>query len=191
MTSTLDKTEALTICFRNLKGSKSKDLQMTARALKYLRGLPEFPSNKRVGEAVGVSGEIVRQFIALLDLPSSVQTYFQRRALGLEHGRRLWQLQQTRPSLVEDAAREMVSMTAMEARDLVEYLVRTPSAFVQDGLQALEAAKPEISEEYHVVAVLDEKAYKSLESRAHKRSLRVNELVTKLVNSWLEEDRDL
>ena len=57
----------------------------------------------------------------------------------------------------------MVSMTAMEARDLVEYLIRTPAASVQDGLRALEAAKPEISHEYHVVAILDEEMFKSLE----------------------------
>ena len=142
MTLTLDKNEALAICFRNLKGSKSKDLLMTARALKYLRGLPEFSSNKRVGDGVGVSGEIVRQFIALLDLPTPVQSHLEQRTLGLEHGRRLRQLQRTRPSIVEEVAEAMVSMTAMEARDLVEYLIRTPNASVQDGLRALEAAKP-------------------------------------------------
>lgn len=190
MTSTLDKTEALAVCFRNLKGSKCKDLQLTARALKYLRELPEYPSNKRVGEAVGVSGEIVRQFISLLDLPSSVQTRFERRELGLEHGRRLWQLQQSRPSLVEDAAQAMESMTAMEARDLVEYLVRTPSTSVQEGLQALEAAKSTVSHEYHVIAILAESEYKSLESRARKKKTSVNSLVTTIVNSWLEKKRD-
>ena len=49
MTLTLDKNEALAVCFRNLKGAKAKDLLLTARALKYLRGLPEFRSNRRLG----------------------------------------------------------------------------------------------------------------------------------------------
>ena len=34
-------------------------------------------------------------------------------------------------------------------------------------------------------------AYNSLESRARKQRVRVNVLVTTIVNSWLEEDRDL
>ena len=193
MTLTLDfdKNEALATCFRNLKGSKSKDLLLTAKALKYLKSLPEFRSNKQVGDAVGVSGEIVRQFMALLDLPASVETHFEQRTLGLEHGRRLWQIQRTRPSIVEQVAEAMVSMTAMEARDLVEYLVRTPTASVEDGLRALEAAKLDISHEYHVVAILGEEAYTSLESRARKHKVRVNELVTAIVSSWLEADRDL
>ena len=112
---------------------------LTAQALKYLRGLPAFRSNKSLGEKVGVSGEIVRQFIALLDLPSSIQSCLAQGKLGLEQGRRLWQLSQTRPSVVEDTAQAIGSMTAMETRDLVEYLIRTPTASVQDGLEVLAA----------------------------------------------------
>ena len=190
MTLTLDKNEALAICFRNLKGAKAKDLLLTAQALKYLRGLPKFRSNKRLGEEVGVSGEIVRQFIALLDLPPSVQSYLEQGALGLEQGRRLWQLNRTRPFVVEDAARAVRSMTAMETRDVVEYLIRTPTASVQDGLKALEAAKPNISHEYHIDAILDERAYRSLAAQAREQRVRVNDLVSTIINCWLEKDRD-
>ena len=186
---TLDRNEALAICFRNLKGSKSKDLLKTAHALQYLKELPEFGSNKRVGESLGVSGETIRQFVALLELPTCVQTYFEQRTLGLEHGRRLQQLQRSRPLLVEEVAQSMVGMTAMEARDLVEYLVRTPSTSVQDGLHALEAAKSKVSHEYHVVAVLDERSYKSLEAQARRLAVPVTELVTTVVNCWLEKRR--
>ena len=139
---------------------------------------------------MGVSGEIVRQFIALLDLPPSVQSYLEQRALGLEQGRRLWQLNRTRPFVVEDAARAVRSMTAMETRDLVEYLIRTPTASVQDGLKALEAAKPNISHEYHIDAILDERAYRSLAEQAREQRVRVNDLVSMIINRWLEKDRD-
>ena len=187
MTMAPDKTDALAICFRNLKGTKAKDLLLTARALKYLKSLPEFRSNKRLGKEVGVSGEIVRQFIALLDLPPAVQSHIERGDLGLEQGRRLWQLNGTRPSIVEEAAQAMTSMTAMETRDLVEYLVRTPAASVQDGLTALEAAKPSVSHEYHIDAVLDEAAYCLLAAQARRQRLSVNDLVSKIVNRWLED----
>lgn len=191
MTLALDKREALAICFRNLKGAKAKDLLLTAKALKYLKGLPEFQANKRLGEEVGVSGEIVRQFISLLDLPSSIQTYFEQRILGLEQGRRLWQLHQARPSVVEDAARAMASMTAMEGRDLVEYLIRTPSASVQEALLVLEEAKPTVSHEYRVEAVLDESAYKALVAQARNRGAAVNDLVSAIVYCWLQESHDV
>ena len=191
MTVALDETEALAICFRNLKGAKTKDLLSTARALKYLRGLPQFPSNRLVGEQVGVSGEIVRQFIALLELPCSVQSSLGQGTLGLEQGRRLWQLNRTRPLVVEDAAQAMGSMTAMDARNLVEYLIRTPTASVQDGLTALEEARPDISHEYHVDAILDESAFRSLERRARERRVSVNDLVSMVIDRWLAEGHNV
>ena len=188
MNLTLDKNEALAICFRNLKGAKAKDLMLTAHALKFLRNLPEFKSNKLLGERVGVSGEIVRQFIALLDLPPSVLSYFEDGKLGLEQGRRLWQLNRARPTVVEETALAMNSMTAMESRDLVEYLVRMPEASVRDALDALEAARPDVSHEYHVDAILDERAYRLLETHARQARVRVNDLVSMIVNRWLEEN---
>ena len=191
MTLIADKNEALAVCFRNLKGAKAKDLLTTARALKYLKGLSEFRSNRRLGQEVGVSGEIVRQFIALLDLPPSIQSYFEKGYLGLEQGRRLWQLNRVRPSLVQDAALVMSSMTAMETRDLVEYLIRTPTVSVQDGVNALEAAKPIVSHEYHIDAVLDETAYRSLVSKAQDRKIQVNALVSLIINRWLYKEYDI
>ena len=187
----MDKNEALAICFRNLKGAKAKDLMLTARALKYLRELPDYRSNKSLGKKVGVSGEIVRQFIALLDLPSTVHVYLEQGKLGLEQGRRLWQLNRTRPSVVEEAALEMNSLTAMESRDLVEYLVRAPTSSVQDAVQALEAAKPNVSHEYHIDAILDERSYRSLETCAREQKVRVNDLVSMIIKSWLAENRNV
>lgn len=190
MTPILDKNEALAICFRNLKGGKTKDLLLTAEALKYLRGLPEFPSNKRLGEELGVSGEIVRQFITLLDLPPSVQSYLAQGTLGLEQGRRLWQLNKARSSVVEEAAEAIRCMTAMESRDLVEYLIKTPTASVQGGLKALEDAKPNVSCEYHIDTILDEHAYRALKVQARGRRVSVNSLVSMIITRWLAEKRD-
>ena len=188
MTQSLDRAEALTICFRNLKGPKVKDLLLTAQALQYLKRQPEFGSNQRVGEAVGVSGEIVRQFIGLLDLPAYVQSYLAQGRLGLEQGRRVGQLSKLRPEIVESAAQMMTSMTAMEARDLTEYLIRDPEASVDDGVEALEAAKQIVNKEYHIDTVLDEAAYRRLVTHARQRKVRVTDLASTIVNRWLEEN---
>ena len=187
MSQLLDRGEALAICFRNLKGSKAKDLLHTAEALQYLKGLPEFGSNQRVGEAVGVSGEIVRQFIGLLDLPKSVQTYLAQGNLGLDQGRRLGQLYRLRPDTVESAAEMMTRMTAMNARDLTDYLIRDPKASVDDAIEALRAARQVVNKEYHVDTVLDEAAYRMLASHARRSNMQITDFVTTLVNRWLQE----
>lgn len=182
----MDRNQAVAICFANLKGSKTKNLLLTARALKYLRNLPEFRSNKAVGGEVGVSGEIVRQFITLLDLPVSVQSRFAGGSLGLEQGRRLWQLARSRATILEDAAAAMAGMTAMETRDLVEYLIRSPSASIEHALAALDAAHTQIAHEYHIDAVLGPDAYASLQAHARRQKIKVNVLVTRVIQGWLE-----
>ena len=190
MNQTLDKGQALAICFRNLKGSKTKDLLLTARALQYLKRLPEFGSNPRVAEAVGVSGEIVRQFIGLLDLPECIQSYLERGELGLEHGRRLLQLGKARPEVVVDAAKAMTSMTAMQARDLAEHLLRNPGSSVEESVDALESAKQIITREFHVDTVLDERGYLALTNHARKRNVRANQLASTIIKDWLENNDD-
>ena len=181
-----DKSEALIICFQNLKGSKVKDLLHTALALRYLKGLPEFGSNQNVADAVGVSGETVRQFLGLLELPSCVQDYLAKGSLGLEHGRRLGQLVKSRPEMVERAAAAMTGMTAMEGRDLTEYLIRNPTASVEESIEALEIAKQVVKKEFRISTVLDEEQYQLLSSHARRRRMRTPELATAIVTEWLE-----
>lgn len=186
MNSDFDKAEALVVCFQNLKGAKTKDLLNTARALHYLKALPEFGSNQSVGEAVGVSGEMVRQFLGLLKLPTHVQDSLEQGVLGLEHGRRLGQLNKSRPETVEEAAATMANMTAMEGRDLTEYLLRHPTASVEESVNALESAKQVVTKEYRITTVLDERRYELLSSHARRRQIPTTKMATLIVTEWLE-----
>jgi hypothetical protein len=182
----LDKDTAFAIAFANLKGSKHKDLIGTARALEFLRSLPEYSSNARVGTAVGVSGEIVREFLGLLKLPSQIQDRFDAGELKLEHGRRLRQLQTRHPNLINDAAAAMNGLTAMDARDLVEQILQHPDRSVTESKRSVLDSKTRYQDEYHVVAILDADAFHALEKRARSKRKTVNELVTSILERWLK-----
>lgn len=186
----MDRNSALTICFGNLKGSRSKDLLETARALKFLKDLPEYGSNQKVADQVGVSGEIVRQFISLLDLPPSVLEHIGESRLGLEQGRRLRQLYRDRPSIVDPAAEAMLSMTAMEARDFADYLRRNPASTVEDAIVAVETAKATIVTSHLVGALLTESEFNKLSLLAKKRKLDQNQLATNIIRQWIESNDD-
>ncbi len=190
MSEVFNRSTALAVCFANLKGSRDKDLLRTAHALKYLKGLPDVKSNERVAEQVGVSAEIVRQFIALLDLPPSIQGRIDQKTLGLEQGRRLWQLQRSRPDIVEDAAEAMVSMTAMEARDFVEFLRRNSTASVETAVSTLEDAKAVTTREHLICALVSESEYQVLAEHCKKRRITVNDLITAITLEWLGRNDD-
>lgn len=186
----MTREEALAVCFANLKGPRDKNLLGTAKALQYLKSLPEYGSNEKVGRAVGVSGEMVREFLVLLRLPEEIQRLLDRRELTLEQGRRLWQLGRQRPELLQQAADAMTDLTAMDGRHLVDFLLRHPEVTVPEAKQRVLESKTVVQREYHVVAVLSEARYRMLEKRARCRGLPVDELVTRIVHTWLDSETD-
>lgn len=186
----MDRQEALAISFANLKGPRDKDLVQTARALQSLKSLPEFGSNAAVGRAVGVSGEIVREFLSLLQLPRAVQELLETRQLSLEQGRRLWQLGRARPDAVLQAAQAMVGLTAMDSRHLVDYLCKHRELSVSEAKERVLASKTVTRREFHIVARLGEEDYRELRRWARSQGQPVDELVTKVVLAWLRERKN-
>ncbi|MBM3946401.1 MAG: hypothetical protein FJ315_03235 [SAR202 cluster bacterium] len=183
----MSRTEDIALAFANLKGTRSKDLLATAGALQRLRSLPEYPSNDAVGRAVGVSGEIVRQFLVLLELPEPVRQLLRDGKLGLEQGRRLFQVMRARrsPSLVVDAANAMVSLTSTQSRHLAELMVRHPDFTVQDAKRDLLASETRFRQSYTIVASLGESDYAKLTHEAKKLGKSPPELVQQIVQDWL------
>ena len=185
----MNRDQALAVCFANLKGPKNKDLLGTAKALRYLKGLPEYGSNAKVGNAVGVSGEIGREFLTLLSLPPEIQELFDSGQLKLEHGRRLWQLARHRPDLLAEVAEAMTGLTAMDGRHLAEYILKHPKLSVPEATKRVLASKTITEREFHVMAVLPEEQYKSLAQEARRRKLPVDALVTSVLQKWLMSGR--
>jgi hypothetical protein len=182
----MTREEAMAVCFANLKGTRHKDLLKTARALQYLKSLPEYGSNEKVGRAVGVSGEMVREFLVLLRLPEQVQRLLEQRQLTLEQGRRLWQLGRQRPELLQAAADAMTDLSAIEGRHLVDYLLQHPELSVAEAKQRILESKTITEREFHVIAILDEPGYRELQRQSKQRKLAISELVTEIVRNWLQ-----
>lgn len=181
----MDREEALAVAFANLKGEREKDVIAAARALAYLKQQPGFGTNARVGEATGVSGEVIREFLSLLRLPESMQSVISARKLSLEHGRRLAQLARHRPDLLDDAVDAISPLTAHDARHLIDFILNHPELTVEQASKRLLESKTIVRHEYHVVAILDEEHYKAVAREAAKRSTPVNSLVSYIVRAWL------
>lgn len=177
--------EALSICFANLKGSKQKDLLATAYALSYLKELPQYSSDVKLGKRVGVSREIVGEFLTLLRLPQDLHPLFERNELKLEQGRKLWQLSKKRPDLAHQVAGVLVRLTAMDSRDLVEYLLKHPEVSVEEAEDIVAGSKTVIEREFHVIALLSSEEYAELRKASHGRNIPVDRLVTSIVQDWL------
>lgn len=186
----MDRQEALAISFANLKGPRDKQLIQTAKALDHLKSLPEYGSNAAVGRAVGVSGEIVREFVSLLQLPDEVQGLLESGELGLEQGRRLVQLERVRPSVLREAAQAMVGLLSKDSRNLVEYLCNYRDVSVSEARERILGSKTVRRREFHLVARLPEQDYRQLKAWASRRRQPVDELVTEIVTAWLAQRKN-
>ena len=183
----MDEEEAYAVCFTNLKGGKDKNLLMTANALQYLKNLPKYRSNQKVGEAVGVNHETVREFLTLLKLPKPIQDMFEQGLLKrLEQSRRLWQLSRTRPDLLEDVANAISDVGTKDAQQIIEHILRNPGLSVFKAKDAVIKSKTLKEREFHVIALLPEDDYRVLTSEAKKQNIAVDALVTSIVQDWLK-----
>lgn len=184
----MDHDQAVAISLANLRSRRAKDVVKTAQALGYLRSLPEYPNNKSVGAVVGVSGEMVREFLSILDLPSDILALIHTEGMTLEHGRRLSQLARRRPEILHEVARTIARLSAIEARQLTEYLLRHPEVSVEAARSRILEARRVTVKEFHVIAVLDEQEYKALRRLASKQSVSTSELVTDLLRQSLRKE---
>jgi hypothetical protein len=182
------RPEALAVAFANLKGAANKDLLRTAEALNYL--METDGSQAAVADAVGVSREIVREFLSLLRLPSSVQKMISSGEINsLEKARRLAQLARHRPREVEAAAKVMAGISAHDSRALAEYLIAHRDVTPTEAERVLSESKGVVHREFHVVAVLDESEYRRLVALAEGRSVSVDDLVSAAVRDLLTQSR--
>lgn len=179
--------EALAVALSNLKGAHQKDLLRTANALAFLTR--ETGSQTAVAEMVGVSREIVREFLSLLRLPDDVQAMLASGELTtLEQGRRLAQLSRYRPHEVAAAAREMTSLTAHDSRSLTEYLIAHRDVTPAEAKARVFGSKDVVSKEFHVVALLNEAEYRRLVELARQDGQTPDELVSTIVRDVVGRD---
>lgn len=185
----MDEKEAYAIAFANLKGSKDKDIPNTAQALRYFRNLPQYGSNKKVGQIFGVSGEIVGEFLSYFKLPEAIQQLFEQKKLTqLEQVRRLSQLKRRNPdalATVTSAAREILGMKSHDARHVIEYMLSHPGISAQQAREIVAQSKTVVEQEYYVMALLTSNEYKMLTKEARKRKVTQNTLASDIIRDWL------
>lgn len=85
----LDEISALQIVFANIRRKKRKEnLVNIAKAFEYL--VKNYGSLKAVAEKVGISAEMIRQFLSVLKLPVEVQELFSKREIDSVDAQRNW-----------------------------------------------------------------------------------------------------
>lgn len=188
----MGRLEDIATAISNMKGTKNKDLVATAEALRRLKKEADLDTNQKLGAILGHSGEMVRQFLAILEFEDDqeVMNLFRSRKLGLEQGRRLKQLKARFPNdtvLPRRAAIAMESLTAHQSRELVDYLISHPEETVEIATDKVLSSQIQPRGQHAIVAIIDPMRYQQLAAQSRKRRVPRDVLVTQAVIEWLEK----
>lgn len=178
----LGEDAALAILFANTKRKKRKeDLVTIAKSCAYLVDL--YKSRRAVAEKIGLSTEMIRQFLAVLKLPKEVQRLFAKRKIdSFDAAKELAALKDPKLQLI--ASKAIADSLTKDVRD-IKRLIKEARVSVAEAKKVVSDAKPE---ELHIFVMdCDEQMYNAIMKHATARGKEPLELVKEIVAGWLKE----
>lgn len=180
----LDEDTALATIFANTRRKKrTENLLTIAQSFKYLVEL--YGSQKAVADKVGLSTEMIREFLIVLKLPVEVQQLISSRQIdSVDVAREI--------SAIKDPLKQVV--TAKILADALSEDVRDIKRLIKDTNFPIEEAKKIILESkprgLHIFMMdFDDEIYKLIIKQAKSMKIKPAELVKEIVTDWLKTKR--
>ena len=179
---TLDEDTALAIIFANIRRKKrTEDLITIAKAFEYLEGL--YGSRNAVAKTVGLSVEMVRQFLTLLKLPKQVRDLFESRKIdSVDIGRELAALNNRENQII--SSKMIADLPTKDVRD-IKKLIKRDLLPLKESMEIVLEAKPK---GLHIFMIdFDEETHKSLMKQAKNARVQPAQLVKEIISNWLAQ----
>jgi len=178
----LDEETALSVLFSNTKRKKrSTDLLTIAKSCQFLVKL--YGSQQAVADRVGISAEMIREFLTTLKLPLEVQKLVSERKIDrVDVVREISTLKDTAKQIA--AAEALIHTASKEIRD-VKRLVKEAGVSVQDAKRVISEAKPQ---GLHIFVVdFTDETYREIAVQAKGLKTTPAELIREIVTDWLRQ----
>lgn len=175
-----NEKSALALLFGNTKRkSRSTDLLTLAHAADYL--VRRYGSQKAVASRLGLSAEMIREFLSALRLPSSVQAMIADRTIDrLDVVRELASLPDAESQV--EAARIVAACASKDVRD-IKRLVKHGGVEVTHAQKAVLDAKPK---GFHIFLIdLSDEHYRALLNFSRDLSTGPAELARHIIVDWI------
>lgn len=178
----MDEETSLAVIFGNTRRkARQVDLVTLARSIEYLVEL--YGSTKKVGDAVGLSAEMVRELLVPLKLVPEVQRLVSERVIDRIDVAR--ELSKFRDPEAQIAGARLLAHLATDDLRNIRRLARTLRLSIEEAKERVLDAKPE---EMHIFVLdFDKKTYRWLLDAARAEGREPPELVRQIVMDWLQE----
>lgn len=180
----LDEETALSVLFANTKRKKrSVDLLTIAKSCEYLVNL--YGSKRAVAEKVGLSTEMIREFLTILKLPKEIQKLVSERKVdSIDVVKEISALKE--PSKQIEVAEAFINSPSKDARD-IKRLVKNTDISINDAKKIILDTKPK---GLHIFIMdFDDEMYKTIVKQAKLQRIKPAELVRAIVAEWLKNKK--
>lgn len=176
----LDENTALAIMFANTRRKKrTEDLLTIAKACEYLVKL--YGSQKTVAKKVGLSTEMIREFMTALKLPIEIQNLISERKIdSVDIVREIASIKDKSRQIT--VANTFINSLSKDARD-IKRLIKNTNFSVEDAQKTILDSKPK---ELHVFVIdFNDEVYHALIKQSKNLKVRPAELVKRIITDWL------
>lgn len=177
----LNEDTALSVLFANTRRKRrSVDLVTLGKNCDYLVEL--YGSRKHVAEKLGLSTEMIREFLTVLKLPKKVQKLVSERVIdSLDVVREISSIEDKDKQIA--AAEALVNTSSKDVRD-IKSLVARANLSVDEAKRVIYDAKPK---GMHIFVVdFDDETYRGIVEKARISNTSPAELVRGVVIDWLK-----
>jgi gas vesicle protein len=166
----LKEKEALALVFANTKGKKKRNTNILsiATALNELKEV--YGSSNKVAEKVGLSGQMVREFLSVLDLPQNIKNLIEQRKIdSVDKIKRIKSLISSGKDIMNESVLIEVERISTEDFRDVERLVKHGNVGVKEALKVVSNGKRK--NEHLLILTISEKEFSILKKLAEERGL--------------------
>lgn len=175
--------EAKEILTVGLKGSKTKQLLVLATATKILKEY-EQKSSKELGKELYVSKSIIDDFYNMNKHPPEIKKMIKKKKIGLDTSTKLFKIKDIKKRI--EFARIIGGLSAMDARDIIDYHCRESALSAIDCKKIVFDSKTNIRKMHLIMTPLEDNQFRLLKKIATKKKMTVDQMTQSIMLHFLE-----
>lgn len=185
MVGKVNEEKILAILYSNFsgKGKQKNDWIFIAEKLNELKSL--YGSDKKVAKNLGLSREMVRSTIKLLDLPMEIKKLVRGGQISQDLGWRLLALNNRKTQI--QVANAIIGLSAHDARDMIRYAKNNPDSAITNQIARLKKSRENMRKLNLVITTLTDEEYNKLQQLAKEKNKSINELISKIVKNLVKK----
>lgn len=171
--------------FLNLKGSKKKRDDWITIAQKCKKIVNNNKNRKEAAQKLGVSQELVRSIISLLELPKEVKDLIRDGKILFDAAQRINTIKfddkKKEKSRRIEVALEIAGLKSHEQREIIRYAKKFPNSSLKNYKRRVTTPR-EIKRVHVAVVSLDEPTFKTLQKISRKNGLSLEKTILEIID---------